>query len=177
MKKRVIYKGTKVTLTVTDLRLPGGRAVQRELVEHPGAVVVVPLFDDGMVLLEDHYRFAVGGNLLELPAGTLEPGEDPSRCAYRELAEETGLAAAEMIHLATFYTSPGILTEKMHAYLARGLVRGERNLEDDEIIEAVEIPFDKLLDMAASGQIRDSKTIATLFLTDAFLRREQGRRE
>lgn len=159
-----------------EVVLPNGRSVQRELIEHPGAAVVMPLFDDGRVLFEDHYRASVGGNLLELPAGTLEPGEEPLECARRELAEETGLSAREFIHLATFYSSPGILTERMYCYLARGLSAGEANLEDGEVIEPVEIPLDEALEMAASGGLEDAKTIATLFLADAFLKRESGRR-
>lgn len=159
-----------------EVVLPNGRSVQRELIEHPGAAVVMPLFDDGRVLFEDHYRASVGGNLLELPAGTLEPGEEPLECARRELAEETGLSAREIIHLATFYTSPGILTERMYCYLARGLSAGEENLEDDEVIEPVEIPLDEALEMAASGGLEDAKTIATLFLANAFLAREREAR-
>ena len=170
--KKTIYEGKKIRLTVADVVLPNGRSVERELVEHPGAVVILPLFDDGRVLFEDHYRASIDGRILELPAGTLEPGEEPIECARRELAEETGLEAQEVVHLATFYTSPGVLTEKMHAYLARGLSRGDDDLQDDEVMEPVEIPMDEALEMAAAGRLADAKTIATLFLARAFLARE-----
>lgn len=174
MKKELIFEGKKVRLSLAEVRLPNGRLVEREIVEHNGAAVILPLFDDGVVLLENHYRFGVDGYILELPAGTLDPGEDPAVCARRELAEETGLDAARLDHLATFYTSPGILTEAMHAFLARDLTRGEPRLEDDEVLEPVEIPFDEALRMVVDGRICDAKTIAALFLADAFLKREKG---
>ena len=104
---------------------------------------------------------------------TLDPGEDPLDCAFRELAEETGLKAGRMEHLATFYTSPGIVTEAMHSYLARDLEEGSAALEEDEVLVPVKIPFEEALSMAASGRLKDAKTIATLFLADAYLRREK----
>jgi ADP-ribose pyrophosphatase len=174
MKKETVFEGRKVRLVLADVTMPNGRTARRELVEHPGAVVVLPLFDDGKILLEDHYRFAVGGNLIEACAGTLEPGEDPAECARRELAEETGLVAGELTHLGDFYSSPGVLTELMHAYLARRLTRGPRKLEEDEVLEPLELPFDEAIDWAASGKIRDAKTIAVLFLAQRYLRKGQG---
>jgi len=177
MKREIIFKGRKVRLVLVDVKMPGGRVAPRELVEHPGAVVVLPLFDDGRVLLEDHYRFAVGGNLIEAPAGTLEPGEDPAECARRELAEETGLVAGELVHLGDFYSSPGVLTELMHAYLARRLTRGPRQLEEDELLEPLEITLDEAIDWTASGKIRDAKTIAVLFLARDYLRKPRSARQ
>lgn len=172
MKKDLIFKGRKVTLSVAEVTMPSGLVVERELVEHPGAVAVLPMFDDGTIVLEDHYRYAVEGNLLEVPAGTLDEGENPSLCARRELAEETGISAEEMTPLGTFYMSPGVLSEEMHAFLARGLTRGEARLEDDESLEIVEMPFEKALELAESGRIRDAKTISTLFLAERFLAAE-----
>lgn len=175
VKKELIYRGRKVDFYVADVTMPSGKVVRREIVEHPGAVVVVPLLDDGSVVLEDHYRFVIGGDLLEVPAGTLDPGEEPLAAAARELAEETGLAAKEMISLGAFYSSPGVMNELMYAYLARGLSRGERKLEEDEALSTVEMPFEKALELAATGGIRDAKTIATLYLAREFLEREKAK--
>ena len=164
MDRRLIFKGRKISLFLAEERLPNGRTVQREVVEHPGAVVVLPILPDGRVLLENHYRFAVGGNLIEAVAGTLQPGEDPVECAKRELLEETGFVAEEIVHLGDFYSSPGVMTELMRAFVAKGLRKAERRLEDDEILEPFEVPFDEAVKWARCGKIKDAKTIAVLFL-------------
>lgn len=169
--KDLIFEGRKIRLVLAEEKLPSGRVMRREVVEHPGAVVVLPLFDNGNVLLEDHYRFAIGGNLIEAVAGTLGPGEDPAECAHRELAEETGLVAGELIHLGDFYSSPGVMTELMHSYLARRLERRQRQLEEDEVLEPVEVPLDEAVQWARTGRIKDAKTIATLFLALGFLKK------
>jgi ADP-ribose pyrophosphatase len=174
MAKEVIFEGRKIKLTLADVELPNGRTARREIVEHPGAVVILPLFDDGKVLLEDHYRHTVGGNLIEAVAGTLDAKESPLECAHRELAEETGLTARRMTELGAFYSSPGVLTEVMHAYLAEGLTAGERHLEEDEVLEPIEVELDEALEWAVSGKIRDAKTIAILFLAKEHLRSMQG---
>jgi ADP-ribose pyrophosphatase len=172
MKKELIFKGRKVNLYVADVETGSGRVAKREIVEHPGAVVVLPLLENGSVVLEDHYRFAVEERLLEAPAGTLDPGEDPFEAAARELLEETGLTAKEMVKLGEFYSSPGVMTELMHAYLARELTRGEKHLEEDEDLETVEMPLEQALEYAANGRIKDAKTIATLFLAKDFIENE-----
>ena len=174
MKKETIFSGRKVRLSVADVEMPDGSVVSREIVEHPGAVVILPLFDDGTVLLEDHYRFIVAGNLIEAPAGTLDPGEDPCDCAHRELAEETGLVAGELIPLGAFYSSPGVMTEIMYAYLARRLTRGRPALESDEFLKPVEVPLEEALRWAASGRIKGAKTIAALFLASLYLENREG---
>jgi ADP-ribose pyrophosphatase len=175
MKKELIHKGRKLDFYLVEVEMPSGKVVRRELVEQPGAVVILPLLDNGNVVLEDHYRFAIDGNLLEAPAGTLEPGEEPLKAAHRELAEETGLVAREMIELGRFYTRPGVSSEFMYAYLARGLSKGEQNLEDDEALVTLEMPFEDALARAAAGGIPDAKTIATLFLAREFLASEKAK--
>jgi ADP-ribose pyrophosphatase len=172
VSKTLVFEGRKVSVFKADVKMPSGKTVSREIVAHRGAVAILPLLQDGKVVLEDHYRFVIATELLEVPAGTLDEGEDPAAAARRELEEETGLVAGELIPLGSFYTSPGVLSELMYAYLARHLVRGRRALEDDETIDIVEVPLDEAVQYALSGRIRDAKTIATLFLAQDFLKRE-----
>ena len=124
----------------------------------------MPILDDGRVCLLRNYRVAVDETLIELPAGTLEPGEDPAEAARRELAEETGYRAGEIEFLAEFFTSPGLLDERMYLYLATSLTPGPMALEPGEDIEPLVCAFDEALAMARDGRIRDGKTIAALLL-------------
>lgn len=139
---------------------------------HPGAVVILPLLDDNTIVLIRVRRYAVGASLLELPAGTLEKGELPINTAGRELVEETGYLANRMQPLGVFYTSPGILSEQMYAFVATDLEQQEQALEEGEEIELVPTPYDDALDMIRSGAIQDGKTIAALLMYEVFRRRE-----
>jgi ADP-ribose pyrophosphatase len=143
-------------------RTASGHEYVRETVQHPGAVVVLPILDDGRVCLIRNYRVAVKRALIELPAGTLEPGEDPADTARRELEEETGYQAAHIEPLLQFYMSPGILNERMHAYLATGLKQGPAKLEAGEEIEPLLVEREEALRMIRDDEIQDGKTIATL---------------
>jgi ADP-ribose pyrophosphatase len=134
------------------------------------AVVVLPLVDDQTVVMIRNERFAVGEVLWELCAGTLEKGEEPLLCAGRELIEETGYEAGRIDKLLEFYTCPGICTERMHAFLARDLTAVGQNLEDNERIEVEVMSLARSMQMIRSGEIRDGKTIATLFYYDRFIR-------
>jgi ADP-ribose pyrophosphatase len=134
----------------------------REVIRHPGAVVILPLLDDGRLCFVRNYRVAVAATLIELPAGTLEPNEDPAETALRELAEETGYRAGNIEHLLTFCMSPGILDERMHLYLARRLQPGPMALEPGEDIEPMLCTWDESLDMVRRGEIRDAKTLVGL---------------
>ncbi|MGL4943561.1 MAG: NUDIX hydrolase [Thermoguttaceae bacterium] len=136
-----------------------GSKLERHVVVHPGAIAIVPILDDGSILLERQFRVAVGANLIEIPAGTLEPDEPPATTARRELREETGYTATELELLTTFYPSPGILQETMHLFLATGLIAGPTDLEDGEEIEVFQVPLAEAVDMVFQGQIRDAKTI------------------
>ncbi|MBV8780714.1 MAG: NUDIX hydrolase, partial [Phycisphaerae bacterium] len=128
-KKETIFSGKKVKLELHHLEdYETGRRHDREVVVHPGAVVILPMLPDETVLLIRTRRYAIHETILELPAGTLEPNENPMNCAGRELLEETGYLATKMTHLSSFYSSPGILSEKLHAYLATGLEQGEQAL-------------------------------------------------
>ncbi len=141
---------------------PTAGVVHRELVVHPGAVVILPLAEDGTVVLIRNYRFAVGCELLELPAGTLEAGEEPIACAARELEEETGYRAERIVPLARFYTSPGFTDERMHAFVATGLSRTEQRLDATEQIRVETMPLSGALAATLDGRIVDGKSIAAL---------------
>lgn len=159
-----LYDGRVVVLEVDRVRLPGGGETLREVVRHRGAAVVLAVRDDGRLLLVRQHRYPVAETLLELPAGTLEDGEDPLHCAARELAEETGCAPASLRRLGTFYSAPGYTDERLHAVLATGLVPAEATPDPDEIIEVEAHSVDAVLEMISSGGIRDAKTIATVML-------------
>jgi len=151
-----------------------GRQHRREVCVHPGAAVILPLLPDGRVLLIRTRRYAVGQNLVELPAGTLEKGEDPMNCAGRELLEETGYLAQRLRLIGTFFTSPGILSEKMFAFAAYDLEPSRQALEEGEEIELMPVTLDEAIDMVRGGEIADGKTIATLLLYDRFHRPGRG---
>ena len=148
----------------------------REIVRHPGAVVVLPLLDDGRVCLIRNYRLSVKQTLIELPAGTLEPGEEPIVNAERELIEETGYRAVKLEQLHAFYLSPGILDERMHLFLATGLTAGATALEAGEEIENLIVPWEEALEMAVDGRIQDAKSIVGLLLVDRLLKSGQFQR-
>lgn len=165
-----VYTGRIVRLRVDEVRLvPAGRLARREVVEHPGAVAIVPVTPDGHVLLVRQYRYAAGEELLEIPAGTLEPGEDPTDCAVRELAEETGHRATRVELLTSVFMSPGFCNELIHIYLARleGMAGGPRDPDEDEQLEVVRLPLARALDLARSGQLRDAKSVVGLCLAAA----------
>ncbi len=149
---------------------PDGAPRSRATIQHPGAVVILPLVDPETVCLIRNYRVAVRETVVELPAGTLEPSEDPRLAAHRELAEETGYRAASLEPLALWLMSPGILNERMHVYLATGLVAGELDLQPGETIEPLLVAWSEALDMVRLGQIQDAKTVAALLFHDRFLR-------
>ncbi len=151
------FRVVRVTQTLAD----GSRHV-RDVVVHPGAVCIVPITAAGEVCLIRNYRVAVNEALIELPAGTIDPGEDPAQTARRELLEETGYTAGHWEKLCQFYMSPGILNEPMHCFLATELTPGETALEAGEKIEPLIVPWAEALRMVDAGEIRDAKTLAGL---------------
>ncbi len=159
------YDGRVVKLDVDRVRLDDGRESVREVIRHPGAVLIVPVFDDGRVLMIRQHRYAPGCELLELPAGTLDhAGESLVDAARRELAEETGYSAREWRLLTSFYTTPGFTDELIHCFLATGLAPGATGEPDeDEQIEPVLLPLAEARAMARRGEIRDAKTMVGLF--------------
>jgi ADP-ribose pyrophosphatase len=173
--KQVLYKGKKVNLEVHHLQDDSGKRTQREIVVHPGAVVILPFLDDKTILLIRNRRYAIQQILLELPAGTLEHGESPMNCAGRELQEETGYLATRIKPLVNFYSSPGILTERMYAFAAFGLQKSNPVLEEGEEIEVFSVDFAEAVSMIREGQIQDGKTIATLLAYERFFAQGMNR--
>ncbi len=159
-----IYEGKILSLRVDTVELSSGRETKREIVEHGACTAIVALDSDDTVLLVRQYRKAVEKMLLEIPAGGIEDGEDPLEGARRELEEETGFSAERWERLNYFYTSPGFCTEAMHLYLATGLTPVERRADDDEAIEVVRVPLGKTLELMASGEICDAKSMAGLLM-------------
>ncbi len=164
IRSEAIYDGRRIRVRRDRLRGPDGREYTREVVEHPGSAVVVPLLADGRVVLVRQYRYVIDAEVLELPAGTLEPGEDPAACARRELEEETGYAAGKIDPLGFVYPSPGILDERMHFFLARDLVAGTPDREAGEEMRNVLVPREALLRRIREGGIRDAKTVVGMHL-------------
>ncbi|HLB94775.1 MAG TPA: NUDIX hydrolase [Nitrospiria bacterium] len=153
-----------IDLNLEEAHLPNGKTVQLEMVRHPGASAVVPLQDDGWVVMIRQYRHAAGGMIYEIPAGRLDPGEDPLDCAKRELAEEAGQLAAQWDRLGAVFTTPGFTDEKIHLFLARKLTAVAQALEHDEVIEVVEVPLQEVITMIRQGEVIDGKTICGLML-------------
>lgn len=155
------------------VRFPDGSIGEQVLIHHPGASAVVPFLSDPagpdpQVLLLRQYRYATDGRLWEIPAGRLEPGEDPLDCARRELSEETGCTALALDRLTTFWTTPGFTNEQIHIFMATGLTRGEARHEADEFIELATVPMSEALRMIERGEISDGKTIIGLLFAAGF---------
>jgi len=160
-----LYNGKIFDVVLEKVTLPNGAIKDREIVRHPGAAAMVPLLDDGKVVLIRQYRHAVGEFLWEIPAGTLERGEEAIECARRELVEETGYEASSFDKLAEILPAPGYTDEHIHIFLATGLRSVKQKLEDDEVLELQPMAFHTALEMITKGEIRDAKTIAGLLLT------------
>ena len=170
VQSKTTHRGRLLTVQVLSFTEEDGRPVQREVVRHPGAAVIVPVQADGRLVLIRNYRIAVDETLWELPAGMLEAGEEPQHAAARELEEETGFRAGRVKALGGFLTSPGFSDEFIHAFVAEELQFVGQNLQAGEQIEVAEIPSAEVLAMIADGRIRDAKTIAAVLMWDRFLR-------
>lgn len=173
LKSEKRYAGKVFSLVVDEVEYLSGRHGVREVAEHPGGAVVVPLLNDGSVLLVQQFRYPIKKELLELPAGKLDPGEDPQVCATRELEEETGYLAGSIRKLTAIYTTPGFCNEQLHIYLATGLTKsphGQR-LEEGELDLVVKrLPLQKIVTMIEQGEIVDGKTICGIMMTAHQLR-------
>tara|TARA_B000000460_G_scaffold92664_1_gene64839 strand:- start:249 stop:761 length:513 start_codon:yes stop_codon:yes gene_type:complete len=162
MRKTTIYDGKYVHLDVYNITIRG-RKVRREIVKHPGAAAILAFDEKGKIILVRQHRFP-RGYVLEIPAGTLEKGEAPKRCALREIQEETGYKAKRMTHLITYYPSVGYNTEAIHCFVASGLTSGKMNLDTDESITVKKMDLSRLIKMIKSGKIIDSKTICAVMV-------------
>ncbi|MEM7437899.1 MAG: NUDIX hydrolase [Myxococcota bacterium] len=161
-ERELLLRAAKFDVARLTFEGPDGAPIVRDVVEHPGAAVILPVLDDGRVVLIRNLRRIVGKTLWELPAGTLEPGEAPEICAARELEEETGFRAGTMTGLTEFFASPGVLNERMYGYLATDLEKTSQNLDEGEEIEVFPTPTWQVRDMLKEGHIEDGKTIALL---------------
>ena len=155
-----IYSGKVISLRVEDVELPDGKTSKRELIKHPGAVAVIALTPENKIILVEQYRKALERSLVEIPAGKLEPGEEPVRSAERELEEETGYECSKMEHITSFYTSPGFADELVHMYLAHDLRVKENaaGLDEDEFVEVLELTLEEAEEYIKEGRIKDAKT-------------------
>lgn len=162
--RRPIHRARKYRCVEERVRFEDGREASREVIRHTGASVVLAEAPDGRLVLEEVFRHAAGGWMVEAPAGTIDPGEDPAACAVRELEEETGWRASAVRLLGSWYPSPGLLDETMFLFHATGLERSERAPEEDEFVEPLLVTRAEAADMVRSGRIRDGKTLLALFL-------------
>lgn len=170
LRSETIYEGRVVRLRRDEIELPGGRRSQLEIVAHPGAAAIVPLDGEGRVLLVRQYRYAPGGRwLLEVPAGKLDPGEEPGTAAVRECEEETGYRPGRLDSLGGLWTTPGFTDEWIHLFLARDLTPGRQDLQEDEALSVEPVPLPEALRMALDGGIDDGKSIAALVRAARYL--------
>lgn len=175
ISSRRVYSGRIISVDVDHVRFPNGTTGELEMVRHPGASAVVPFLDDPhdpdpRVILIRQYRYAANGFVHEIPAGRLDHGESPYECAARELKEETGYSASELMPLTTFYTTPGFTDERIHLFAAVGLTEGKSDLESDEILDIVRVPISKAIEMIRAGELVDGKSMVGLFFASRFMR-------
>jgi len=172
MQSKNIYTGKIITLNIDTVTLPNGVTIDLEMVRHPGAAAIVPLKDDGTVVLIRQFRHAAGGFIYEVPAGKLHSGEDPMACAARELEEEIGYRAGTLELLSSIFTAPGFTDEVIHIYKATDMTTGQQQLDRDEVLEVIEMPLQEAIDKIRTGMIRDAKTMVGLL--SVFIRMGNG---
>ena len=164
------YHGIIVDVHLDDVRLDDGSLAKREVVEHPGGVTILPVDEAGNCYMVRQFRYPAGHMMLEAPAGKLEYGEDHRECAVRELSEETGFTADELLYLGGFYTSPGFSSELLHIYLALGLHAGESHLDEGEFLNVEKMPLQQLVEMVMANQVEDAKTIIAVLKAEKVLK-------
>lgn len=171
VSREEIYDGVVLKVVKDTVELPNGKLATRELCLHMGAVAILPVLNDGRILMERQYRYAHGRTFFEIPAGKLDfPDEDPLEAAKRELREETGAVAEKITYLGRIDTTPALINEKIHLYLAEGLTFGDRELDDDEFLSVEAHHLSSLVDMVMSGEIKDSKTQIAILKYDRMIR-------
>ena len=171
LKSEILMKGRAFAIRRDHLKTPDGRETKFDIIEHGGSVVIIPIDKNGHMLLVRQYRHATGGDLLELPAGTLDDNEDPKVCAAREIREETGMAAGVLTKLGDFFLAPGYSTEFMVVFLATDLSHKPLEADADEFLSVESIPVAEAIRKAERGEIPDAKSLASLFLAKPHLER------
>jgi ADP-ribose pyrophosphatase len=169
LSSQQVYKGGFLDIRRDTVQLPNGKSTSREYVVHPGACVVIPLLEDGRVVLEKQFRYPVGQDMIEFPAGKLDPDEDPLVCALRELREETGYSASEWAYAGCMHLAIAYSTEVIHIYFVRGLVQGQRALDDGEFLDVLTAPAEQLINWCADGTVTDAKTVTCALHLQQFL--------
>jgi ADP-ribose pyrophosphatase len=168
---QIVHKGKVFNLRLDQVRMPDGKQARFDIIDHPPAVTLVPVDSDNTILFIRQYRHAVGGEILELPAGVVEANEPPELCAQREIREETGMSAGQILNIGEFYEVPGYSTEYMYVYLARDLKPDPLPGDEDEYISVERILVEDAFRMAYNGEILDAKTLAALLLAAPHLRK------
>lgn len=169
LDSREIFQGRTIRLDMDKVRLPNGRVMDFEMAHHPGAAAVVPVLPGGDVLMIRQYRYATGGWLLEVPAGKLDPDEEPEACARREMEEETGHRPGELRPLGWIWTSPGFLDEKIWLFLATDCRPTQQSVGEDEVLEIERMPLREAVDKALRGEIHDAKSACALLRAQRFV--------
>jgi ADP-ribose pyrophosphatase len=176
LESRLAYEGVFLKVFEDRVRCPDGHVAPREYLRHPGAVMMIPLLDDGRLVLERQYRYPLRRSFIEFPAGKIDAGESVLGCAQRELLEETGYIAAEWFYLGGFHNAIGYCDEKIEVYLARGLTRGAARTDDGEVLEVFVATLGQLRDWIRDGSVTDVKTIVGTYWLQDFLAGPQSRR-
>ena len=168
-----IFDGVAIHLFKDEILLPNGNKGVREVIRHPGAVCVLPFTEDGQVVFVNQFRYALNKVTLEVPAGKLEKGEDPMEAALRELSEETGLTANNIFPIGDLYTTPALIDEVIHMYIATDLVEGEQHLDEDEFVNTLRMPLSEAVEMVMNGEIKDSKTQTIILKADKYFAKQK----
>ncbi|NLP46477.1 MAG: NUDIX hydrolase [Epulopiscium sp.] len=171
--RREVYQGRIFTVAEDTIRFPNGKETTWDLLLHSGAAAVVPIDDDGNIVLVEQYRCVADENILEIPAGKLEKDEEPSICAARELEEETGYKAKKLIYVSSIYSAVGFSDEVIQIYAAIGLETGVQNLDENEYVIVKKYTMKEVIDMILNGKIKDSKTIAGIFMVKEMMENGQ----
>jgi ADP-ribose pyrophosphatase len=169
LSSEIVYRGRIFNVRRDFIRLPDRNSVQLDVVEHSGAVTMLPIDSQGLIWFVRQYRHAVGADILELPAGTLDNDEEPEICAQREIREEIGMSAQQLLKIGEFFLAPGYSSEYMYVYLATGLLPDPLENDVDEFITTEQITVKRAYELAETGAIQDCKTVATLFLARPYL--------